>query len=219
MRDLTQNQKQSLAPHTSTLCWAWRLQRKDGLLLGFTDHDKPIEIDGLVYEPHNGFDGGVFEQDIGFSINSAQINSVFSSDAITEDDLRSGLYDAAEIDLFRLDWMAPSEPIHMSHWVFGDVQFGKSGFEVELVGRASKLDRSTGRVFSRHCDAEFGDSRCQINSDDFPSGTVCPRTLSACRDQFNNVLNFRGFPYLLGDDALTRSPQVGEVLDGGSRFK
>lgn len=219
MRELSAEQKQSLASHSTTLCWAWRLQRKDGFILGFTDHDRPIIIDDLTYEPRNGFDAGVIDQDIGFSINSAQVNSVFSSDAITEDDLRGGLYDGAKIDLFRVDWDSPTKPIHMSHWIFGDVQFGASGFEVELIGRASKLDRSTGRVFSRHCDAEFGDGRCQLNRDDFPSGTVCPRTLSACREQFNNVLNFRGFPYLLGDDALTRNPQVGEVLDGGSRFK
>lgn len=134
MHELTIKQKQSLEPHATTLCWAWRLIRKDGFLIGFTDHDMAIEIDGLIYAPHNGFDAGVVEQDIGFSINSAHVNSVFSSDAITEDDLRAGRYDGAEVDLFRVDWTQPSEPIHVSHWIFGDVQFGRDGFEVELIG-------------------------------------------------------------------------------------
>jgi len=53
----------------------------------------------------------------------------------------------------------------------------------------------------------------------FPSGTVCPRSFSACRDRFNNALNFRGFPYLLGDDALTAAPRESEIRDGGSRYE
>ena len=95
---------------------------------------------------------------------------------------------------------------------------GDNHFEVEMIGRTAQLDRTTGRVFSGYCDAEFGDIRCGLNVEDFPEGTVCQRTYAAC-EGFANKLNFRGFPYLLGDDALTRGPQEGELLDGGSRYK
>jgi len=61
--------------------------------------------------------------------------------------------------------------------------------------------------------------RMGLNADNFPSGTVCPRSFSACRDRFNNALNFRGFPYLLGDDALTAAPRESEIRDGGSRYE
>lgn len=218
MRDLSINQRQKFLKNSTTLCWAWRLTRKDGQRLGFTDHDVDIQFGGLTYEAKSGFDAGALEQDIGFSVNSARADGLFSSEAIRAEDLRQGLYDGADVDLYRVDWQDTSETLHMAHWMLGDVTLGEAGFEAELVGRTAKLDRSTGRVFSRHCDAELGDRRCGLNLADFPQGTICPRTFSACRDQFNNTANFRGFPYLLGDDALARGPQTGETLDGGSRY-
>jgi len=218
MRELSINQRQKFLSGATTLCWAWRLTRKDGIRLGFTDHDVDIQFGGLNYEAQSGFDAGALEQDIGFSVNTARIDGLFSSESLRSEDLRAGLYDGANVDLFRLDWQAPDNALHMAHWMLGDVTLSEAGFEAELIGRAAKLDRSTGRVFSRHCDAELGDDRCGLDLAGFPEGTICPRTFQACRDQFNNVQNFRGFPYLLGDDALARGPQRGEVLDGGSRY-
>lgn len=218
MRDLTEGQQAAFSRESTTLCWAWRITRKDGRMMGFTDHDADLEINDIIYEARSGFDAGALEQDIGFSVNSAHVNSIFSSDAITETDLRNGLYDGADIDLYRVDWTMPSTALHIAHWMFGDVIFGADGFEAELIGRTAKLDRSTGRVFSRHCDASLGDTRCGVNLANFPDGTLCPRTFSACQNQFNNVRNFRGFPYLLGDDALAAGPQTGITLDGGSRY-
>ena len=218
MRNLSAAQIEAFAGTCTSLCWAWRVSRKDGVVMGFTDHDRNLEINNVIYEARTGFDAGSLEQDIGFSVNSAQANSVFSSDAITEADLQAGLYDGADVDQFRVNWRDPSVFLHAAHWMFGDVQLSPSGFEVELIGRTAKLDRATGRVFSRHCDADLGDARCGLNLADFPDGTICPRTFAACQNQFDNVRNFRGFPYLLGDDALSRNPQSGENLDGGSRY-
>lgn len=218
MRSLSAQQKIDFYSGVTTLCWAWRLTRKDGKRLGFTDHDMDISFGGQNYESKSGFDAGALEQDIGFSVNSARADSLFSSEAIRAEDLRAGLYDGASVDLYRVNWRDPSTALHVANWTLGDVTLTETGFETELIGRTAKLDRSTGRVFSRHCDAELGDNRCGLNLASFPPGTTCPRTFDACQNRFDNAENFRGFPYLLGDDALTRGPQTGQVLDGGSRY-
>ena len=36
------------------LCRCWRVDRRDGQALGFTDHDGDIEFDGLVYRAGSG---------------------------------------------------------------------------------------------------------------------------------------------------------------------
>jgi len=95
MRNLSAAQIEAFSGTCTSLCWAWRVSRKDGVVMGFTDHDRNLEIDNVIYEARTGFDAGSLEQDIGFSVNSAQANSVFSSDAITEADLQAGLYDGA----------------------------------------------------------------------------------------------------------------------------
>jgi len=91
-------------------------------------------------------------------------------------------------------------------------------FTVELSGQGAQLSRTQGRVFSRMCDARLGDARCGLSIDDFPSHTQCPRTFTACRDIFGNSVNFRGFPYLIGDDAMQSGPDGSPALDGGSRY-
>lgn len=45
----------------------------------------------------------------------------------------------------------------------------------------------------------------------------CDKLFSTCRDKFNNVLNFRGFPHIPGNDFVITYPKRGDPgLDGGS---
>lgn len=45
----------------------------------------------------------------------------------------------------------------------------------------------------------------------------CDKRMETCRVKFGNLLNFRGFPDIPGDDWLMSYPGGGEVKDGGSR--
>ena len=45
----------------------------------------------------------------------------------------------------------------------------------------------------------------------------CYRRVESCRNKFNNISNFRGFPDLPGEDWVLRMPASGQVHDGGSR--
>jgi hypothetical protein len=40
---------------TTTLASCWRITRSDRVVLGFTDHDRPLAFDGTVFEPESGF--------------------------------------------------------------------------------------------------------------------------------------------------------------------
>ena len=45
----------------------------------------------------------------------------------------------------------------------------------------------------------------------------CDKRLESCRDRFDNLLNFRGFPHVPGDDWVSAYPAEGARNDGGSR--
>lgn len=47
----------------------------------------------------------------------------------------------------------------------------------------------------------------------------CDKRSETCRLKFDNLLNFRGFPHIPGDDWLMGYPSEGEPLDGGSLFR
>ena len=46
----------------------------------------------------------------------------------------------------------------------------------------------------------------------------CDKRFETCRAKFANIVNFRGFPHMPGNDAVQARPVAGEPMDGGSRF-
>jgi uncharacterized phage protein (TIGR02218 family) len=54
--------------------------------------------------------------------------------------------------------------------------------------------------------------------DTFVITAGCDKQFTTCKSKFANAANFRGFPYMPGNDAITASPVTGAALDGGSRY-
>ncbi len=219
MRSLSPELESHLAGEATTLCWLWRISLNDGRVFGFTDHDCDLDFEGTRFEASSGMSATERDHQLGFATDNGAVRGILDSVKIAPADIAAGAYEDAVIDSFRANWTDLSQFVHMASGRLGSIRESGAGFEAEWVGHSVLLERSVGRVFSSLCDAEFGDSRCGLNAEDFPHGTVCPRTLSACRMQFNNVINYRGFPYLLGDDALQAAPQLGERRDGSSRYQ
>jgi hypothetical protein len=151
---------------------------------------------------------------------NAAVSGVISSDAISAEDITAGLYDAAMVRVYTVDWTTPSEYVLTGAGTLarlecrGGVAEGGS-FVAHIEGPAAKLDRVIGRRFGFLCDAALGDARCGL------TGTLaagnCDKRYNTCLNTFGNVLNFRGFPDLPGEDFLTVYPRSGDVMDGASR--
>jgi len=218
MRDFSSEFAAHINGEATTLCWAWKLTRTDGVVLGFTDHDEDLNLNGVIYQAASGFSPSDIDSRLGFALDNSLVQGLLSSDAIIDTDIRAGKYDSTSVEVRRVNWMQPDENGLIWGGKLGDIKTKDGHFEAELVGRAAVLERATGRVFARGCDASFGDARCSLNAGDFPVGTVCPRTYAACQSQFNNTVNFRGFPYMIGEDAAYAAPRDGDVKDGSSRY-
>jgi len=50
--------------------------------------------------------------------------------------------------------------------------------------------------------------------DDFVVRAGCDKRLETCRDRFANVVNFRGFPHIPGQDTVIRYPNRGDANSG-----
>lgn len=55
--------------------------------------------------------------------------------------------------------------------------------------------------------------------DAFTVTAGCDKRFPTCRDRFNNVLNFRGFPHIPGNDFVIRYPVAGEPGNDGGRLQ
>jgi uncharacterized phage protein (TIGR02218 family) len=152
-----------LASGVTTLAHIWRVTRTDAEVFGFTDHDRVLTFDGLVCEPALGARAGATEKSLGLEIDSGSISGALSSEALSEDELRRGLWDGARVEVFKVDWTDIAQRVHVFTGRIGEVRRGALAFEAELRGLQAQLNAPVGRVFSRFCDAELGDLRCGKN--------------------------------------------------------
>jgi uncharacterized phage protein (TIGR02218 family) len=291
MRVIPETLAAKLAGGVTTLAHVWLITRRDGEVLGFTDHDNALTFDGHLCEPATGLVAGAVEKALGLSVDTASLSGALSSEKISAEDIAKGLWDGARVALYKIDWADPTASVFLFSGKLGEVKRGAHAFVAELRGPQAALNIPVGRVFARFCDADFGDARCGADADDpafrascnvsaivdtrsFRTGDLsafadgwftrgrliwasggegevavhrregadafielldsagpaltlgaafeivagCDKRFETCRIKFANALNFRGFPYMPGNDAMQAGPQAGAALDGASRY-
>ena len=163
MKTLSPEFAAHLASGATTLCWCWRIERRDGTILGFTDHDNPVAFDGTTYEAASGFTASDITDGLGLSVDNLEVTGALSSGTLTDDDLGAGRYDDARIAIYRVNWADPSQRVLMRSGSIGEVRRTGASFTAELRGLAHYLQQPKGRILQRTCDADLGDARCGID--------------------------------------------------------
>lgn len=148
----------------TTVCRAWEIERKDGVKLGFTDHDLSLTFDGIEFRPSNGFTSRAIEQVTGLAVDNTEALGALSDAAITETDIRVGLYDGARVRAWRVNWQNVVERAMVFQGSLGEVERSGKAFRAELRGLSDTLGQVRGRVFQAPCSATFGDDQCGIDS-------------------------------------------------------
>ncbi|HWV55567.1 DUF2163 domain-containing protein [Pseudorhodoplanes sp.] len=280
----------------TTLCRCWIVTRRDGAVQGFTDHDRDVTLNEVVCRADSGFAGTEAIARLGLSVDGIEVSGVLSDESLNEDALAAGRYDAAQVDMYVVDWSEPSLHVLMSRGHVGEVRREGRAFAAELRGLADALNVETGRLYTAGCAADLGDARCGVDLDDpawrgegtvaalngtsvfianglpafddglFTGGRVlftsganagdamevkrhrmqddtvtialwqamaqpiapgdtfvvtagCDKRFATCRDRFDNVLNFRGFPHIPGNDFLMRYATDGEPGHDGQSLQ
>lgn len=152
-----------IATGCTTLAWCWKVERKDGVIMGFTDHDLPLTFEGVTYEAASGFSASAIEDQLGLATANLDVAGALRSDALTEDDLNAGRYDDAEVTIIRVNWADPSQREVFRRGWLGQTTRGQVAFTAEMRGLASRLDQIVGRTFTRTCPWKLGDARCGID--------------------------------------------------------
>lgn len=281
----------------TTHCHCWKLVRNDGVTLGFTDHDRDLVFESTTFEAASGFTATAVEQSLGLAVDNMDATGALVSNKLEDDDLAAGLWDNAEITVWRVDWTDVSKRVILLKGSIGEVSRGDLHFSAEVRSLAHVLNQPFGRMFMKHCDADLGDVRCGANisgmihtgvtvaavsdrrtftttnsgvvarptsfftrgkitwtsglnqgfsmeiknhvagvsaatfilwelmpydiqtGDAFTVQVGCDKTIETCFAKFNNVVNFRGFPRIPGNDAVQFYARKGGQNDGGSLWK
>ncbi|MFS4439057.1 DUF2163 domain-containing protein [Paracoccaceae bacterium GXU_MW_L88] len=152
-----------LATGCTTLCRCWKITRRDGAVLGFTDHDGDLTFDGVVYRADRALSAGVAVSSLGLSVDNGSILGALAGDGIRDEDLRLGRYDGAEVTEYLVNWADPTAREQVFAGRIGAVSAGPGYFEAELRSAAEALNKPVGRTYGRACDAALGDARCGVD--------------------------------------------------------
>lgn len=182
MRSLDPAFAAHIASGATTLATCWRLTRSDGVVLGFTDHDRTLSFDGTDFVPATGLDGGEEAQKLGAHVSTGEVVGILSSEAITEDDIQLGRYDGAMVDTFRVNWRDVSVRDLVRRATIGEIRRADGRFTAELRSAQQALNVPRGRLYQSVCDAALGDGRCGIDLAD-PRYTTAA-AVAAIRDRY-----------------------------------
>jgi len=293
MKSLTPQMTEALASVAARLCYCWRIERTDGTVVGFTEHDKDLTFDSVTYLAADGIQATTIVQTLGLAVDNLNLEGAISASSLNEDDLDRGLYDGADVTLYLVDWSNVTTRMTLARGAVGEVKRLETAFSTEFRSLSHRLNQVTGRVYQQYCGASLGDARCTraLTSSEFTldagaviatngriievagaegfdkgwfsrgrltllsggaSGTVleikehtgttielwtpppapiqvsdtaklvagCDKNYATCKTKFSNGANFRGFPFIPGNDILTWVADPGDsVYDGGSLFK
>jgi uncharacterized phage protein (TIGR02218 family) len=149
----------------TTLCWCWRLTRRDGTVQGFTDHDRDVQFDATTFEAAAGFTASEMREQLGLSVDNVEVSGAISSQSLAEADLKAGLYDNAKVEIFRVNWQDTTQRVLLRSGALGEVRRAGGAFAAEVRGLAHVLQQPQGRLYQYGCDADLGDAHCGIDLD------------------------------------------------------
>ncbi|MXQ07634.1 DUF2163 domain-containing protein [Alphaproteobacteria bacterium GH1-50] len=152
-----------LATGTTTVARAWLVRRRDGRELGFTDHDRDLSFAGVVFSASAGLSARAVEQTTGLAVDNSEAVGVLSDPAISEGDIRAGLFDGAEVELWLVNWADTSARRRIFRGNLGEIERSGASFRCELRGLSDRLNRPIGRSYQKRCGAVLGDRACGVD--------------------------------------------------------
>ena len=160
MRQISPALLAHLASGATTLCHCWRLALRDSAVLGFTDHDTDLTVNGTVYLARTGLDSSQAETSLGFAVGGSEVAGAFVAGILTENDLANGRYDGATAETWLVNWGDVSQRLLLDIGTIGQVKRSEFAFTAEVRTLAHEFDQERGRYFQSGCSADLGDARC-----------------------------------------------------------
>ena len=258
----------------ATQAFFWRIERRDGVTLGFTSHDRDLQLDGVALRSAPGIHPAALRLTTDIAGDDAQMDGALTHDAISADDLAAGRFDGAAVDVGTIDWQSGAARVLFSGSI-GETEAGAEGFSAQLRSLKAALEFDPVPRTSPGCRARFCEPGCNLSPARFtteaivtaidgpadavafagiaaadyvfgevrwldgaavglrhaviaqddgrlildaaiPQGVAvgtraqlregCDRTIATCAARFGNAVNFRGEPFLPGNDLVTRYP-------------
>ncbi len=164
MRTIPAALQAKLDSGVTTLCRCWTIQRQDNVTQGFTDHDEDVVLDGVTCRAGTGLTGSEATQNFGLAVDSSELTGALSSETLNEDDLAAGHYDAANVELWLVDWSEPDLRVLLAKGSLGEVRRDGTAFTAELRGLSEQLGQGHRPALHDHLRRPISATRVAVST-------------------------------------------------------
>lgn len=144
----------------TTVSRCWQVLRRDGVTLGFTDHDRDLNFDGVTFLADTGLTARALQQSTGLSVDNSEALGALNSAVISERDIAAGRYDGAQVLAWLVNWQDTDQRQLQFRGTIGELTRGDGAFRAELRGLTEALNQPQGRSYQKPCSALLGRGRC-----------------------------------------------------------
>ena len=154
----------------TTWCYLMRIDCKgkyEGVTKGFTSLDETVIYDDgtsvVTYSSDNGFMPAKFQQEASFSIDNTEVSGWVTDDSITEADILAGMFDAAEVTIYRINYNNLKAGSHevVAYGTLGETEFDETSWKCEFRSLMQQARQPYGEVYSLTCRNQYGDEKCK----------------------------------------------------------
>lgn len=164
MVDLGSNFSSHLKSGVTTLCRCWAIERVDGTVHGFTDHDGDLSFEGIAFRASSGMSALAMQQTTGLSVDNTEAVGMLSDAAIREKDIEAGRFDSARVRSWIVNWADLSMRWLQFRGSIGELRRNGQEFHAELRGLTDVLNQPVGRIYQKPCTAVLGDRQCGLDT-------------------------------------------------------
>lgn len=180
--------KNHLAEELLTVATCWKLRLANGKVMGFTDHDEDLNINGIIYKSSSGFTASSILLNSNLKTDNLEIEGILNSDEIKEEEVFAGRYDFANIKIFLLNYKDPSQGIiSLCSGTFGKITLNNGRFIVEIRGLSAKLEQNVVELYSSTCRAQFCDDKCKIDAKKFSKVSIVTQVIDEKKFKDTNL--------------------------------
>ena len=140
------------------------IERTDGSVFRFTNHDTDLTYDSVTWESSTPFTIGAISHTANLSVDNCQINISTTGNNLSLTDFQTGLFQRAKIRILLVDTqdLTSGDVVLQEGWIGSTDSNELEYVEITVYGLMKLMDFEVGRVYQPSCDADFGDSRCMF---------------------------------------------------------
>jgi len=146
------------------LATLWKIERTDSTVFRFTSNTQEITFENELYTPVDSVQVSARRKEADLAIENLEMIGPITSNLITHEDLRSGLFNEAEITESWIDYRFPWMPaITTAKYWITEVKYSAERWEAKVEGLTRWIIPRVGRMYTRECDNDLGDAVCRVD--------------------------------------------------------